>query len=449
MCLRGMRTRIFDVSHHLQLPLTQASGLVGLQDALIKLLLTGAGLDISTRYNTEFPYTITGKARIVTALYAGLDPAETWKSLCDRLAANPNDAAAFYDISLILRTTGQADAAETTLTGALSISRQYRITNGNGTGMHVLVFVTGGDFMANTPIEFLLDGSDTVITLYHVDETLDDLDDAPEHDIAFLAIGHSDANMPVLERMKMLLENWEVPVVNGAAHQIQELSRDGVAVKFVGEPSILAPISTRVERERIAAVASGAADIRSLYDEACFPVIVRPLDTHAGNGMEKLSRPEDLASYLGRFADEAFYVCPFVDYSKHDGKFRKQRVAMIDGKPYASHLAVSEHWMVHYLSAGMMTYADRRAEEARWMADFDTDFAVRHAEAFKALHRHIGLDYFAIDCAELSDGRLLLFEADNAMIVHSMDSAETFPYKVEPMRHLAKSFEQALSKRIA
>ena len=31
--------------------------------------------------------------------------------------------------------------------------------------------------------------------------------------------------------------------------------------------------------------------------------------------------------------------------------------------------------MVHYLSAGMAKYEDRRSEEAAWMSDFDSDFA--------------------------------------------------------------------------
>jgi hypothetical protein len=86
-------------------------------------------------------------------------------------------------------------------------------------------------------------------------------------------------------------------------------------------------------------------------------------------------------------------------------------------------------------------------EEAAWMADFDSDFAARHADAFEALHRRIGLDYFAIDCAEMADGRLLLFEADVAMIVHSMDSEVVFPYKKQPMNALFSAFENALAAR--
>ena len=80
------------------------------------------------------------------------------------------------------------------------------------------------------------------------------------------------------------------------------------------------------------------------------------------------------------------------------------------------------------------------------MEGFDADFAVRHADAFSALHRRIGLDYFGIDCAELPDGRLLLFEADVAMIVHDLDPEELFPYKKPAMHRLFAAFQAELAR---
>jgi len=59
-----------------------------------------------------------------------------------------------------------------------------------------------------------------------------------------------------------------------------------------------------------------------------------------------------------------------------------------------------------------------RAEEARFMAAFDTDFAVKHEVALRAIAERVGLEYFAIDCGETPDGRLLLF-GPIRMIVHA------------------------------
>ncbi|HMK67167.1 MAG TPA: hypothetical protein VK433_01370, partial [Stellaceae bacterium] len=130
-----------------------------------------------------------------------------------------------------------------------------------------------------------------------------------------------------------------------------------------------------------------------------------------------------------------------------DGLFRKYRIVLIEGRPYASHGAISSHWMIHYLNAGMRESAEKRAEEARWMAEFDHDFALRHGDALRALAERVGLDYFAIDCGETPDGRLLIFEVDVAMIVHAMDPPDLFPYKQPAMQKLFAAFRAMLGRR--
>ncbi|MBF0562614.1 MAG: hypothetical protein HQL37_11455 [Alphaproteobacteria bacterium] len=124
--------------------------------------------------------------------------------------------------------------------------------------------------------------------------------------------------------------------------------------------------------------------------------------------------------------------------------FRKYRIALIGGRPFVCHVAVGEHWMLHYLNAGMLDSAEKRAEEARVFATFDDDFARRHAVALRALVERVGLDYFVIDCAETRDGELLLFEADTAMIIHDMDPPDLFPYKSPQMKKVFAAFQAML-----
>ena len=126
--------------------------------------------------------------------------------------------------------------------------------------------------------------------------------------------------------------------------------------------------------------------------------------------------------------------------------FRKYRIALIAGRPYACHMGVSEHWMIHYLNAGMRESAAKRAEEARFMVEFDRDFARRHARAFATLAERVGLDYFGIDCGETPEGELLIFEADVAMIVHAMDPPDLFPYKQPQMRKVFDAFRALLGR---
>ena len=112
-------------------------------------------------------------------------------------------------------------------------------------------------------------------------------------------------------------------------------------------------------------------------------------------------------------------------------------------------MAISRHWMIHYLNADMIDNAQNRAEEARFMEDFDDDFGARHRKALREVARRSGLDYLIMDCGETPDGKLLIFEVGNAMIVHAMDPEDIFPYKTIQMRKLFGAFQAMLRKRAA
>jgi hypothetical protein len=118
----------------------------------------------------------------------------------------------------------------------------------------------------------------------------------------------------------------------------------------------------------------------------------------------------------------------------------------VDRRPYACHLAVCDEWKVWYLNADMSGSAEKRLEEELFMVRFDEDFGRRHAVALAEIATRIGLDYFAIDCAETRDGKLLVFEADNASIVHNMDPQDVFPYKAPQMRKIFDAFVAMLDK---
>jgi glutathione synthase/RimK-type ligase-like ATP-grasp enzyme len=80
------------------------------------------------------------------------------------------------------------------------------------------------------------------------------------------------------------------------------------------------------------------------------------------------------------------------------------------------------------------------------MANFEQGFAARHALALQAIAERMGMPYVAIDCAETRDGELLIFEVDNAMLVHAMDPVDMFPYKKPAMAKVFTAFRQMLEK---
>lgn len=392
---------------------------------------------------------IIGMQKIVSLIYAGGDVAPMWNELTQRIRADATDASALFDLATILQTMGRADEARQMFRSAVDLRRDFCVVHGNGQGPRLLAFVTPGDFMANTPLDFLLVDSDCVLWLHYVDAQTTELGDLPAHDVAFMAIGESTENAPVLARMRTLLADFNGPIMNNDPELISRLTRDGVSAMLAGEPSILSPSTYRVPREDLVAVGAGTKQLYKCAPGLTFSLVVRPISTHAGHGMERIADPSGLSAWLETEPAPEIYVAPFIDFRGADGLYNKQRIVFIQGKAFASHMALSEHWIVHYLSAGMAESPAKRAVEQAWMEDFDTDFAIRHKDSFDALYRRIGLDYFGIDCAELADGRLLVFELDVAMVVHNMDSATTYPYKQVAMRKLFDAFVDTLRNKAA
>ncbi|MBS0334658.1 MAG: hypothetical protein JSS35_17955 [Proteobacteria bacterium] len=385
-----------------------------------------------------------GLARLGRTVFEGVGLEAMFEGLRDRCLADAGDAGALMDLSTLVQMRGDREKGLELQAVAIGMSRFYRTVHGTGAGPKILMFVAPGDLMTNTPVDFLLEGSDAEITLCYLTDGLPDPASVPEHDIAFLAISQSEETAPALARLRGGFDAWPRPVVNGRPGLIAALSRDGVAGLFAGHPQVLCPATARADRARMIAAAAGISPLSHLHPDLAFPIIVRPIGSHAGNGLQKVADGAELAAYLAEQPAEAFFVASFFDYAGVDRLYRKLRVVFINGQPFLAHMAVSERWMVHYLNADMGEAANRR-EEAEMMATFDEGFAKRHAGAFDALVSTFGLDYFAIDCAETADGRLLVFEADVAMIVHALDPAELYPYKKPAMAKLFSAFIEAMS----
>jgi hypothetical protein len=386
---------------------------------------------------------ILGTAHLARLAFEQQDLEPTWDSLCNRVLLNAYDAAALLDMSIMLLIAGHREQSLQTQKAALQICKLYHLRRRNSHGMRVLVFMAPGDLMSNTPIDFLIEGTDINLMLYYVDRDTRRIEHVPAHDVAFLAISESPGNKPILENIGNLLRHWKKPILNNLPEQIMQLTRDGVAAKFNRIDSILAPKTARLSRQEVDALVQGTIQVSSPPENRGFPFIIRPIGTHAGEGMQKIDSLNDLSSFLYARSEQEFYLCPFIDYSNEDRLFRKYRIAFIQGKAFPSHMAISQHWMVHYLNANMAEHLSRRQEEESWFFNFD-EFALKNERAFAVISELIPLDYFVIDCSVLADGRLLLFEADTGMIVHDMDSVEIYPYKKTAMHKLFSAFEKSL-----
>jgi glutathione synthase/RimK-type ligase-like ATP-grasp enzyme len=388
---------------------------------------------------------LLGMAALMSKAYGGVDLAPLGIELVNRASNDPEDANALLDLSIIMQLDFAPEVAMDLQAQALQIRQCYSLPASDKEAVRVLALMAPGELMANAPLEFLVQDSDISLELCYVTADQPLPASLPEHDVVFVAVNESDANQPILHRIASMVESWPRPVLN-APHRIARLTRAGCHDLLRALPGVVAPAAVRVARETVERIAGAELAVSTVLEGTDFPIIVRPVNSHAGHGLSKLDDAAAVTDYLHKLDDGEFYLSPFIDYCSDDGLFRKYRVVLIAGQPYACHMALSTKWMVHYLNAGMADSAVKRAEEARWMETFASDFAQRHGLALRTIHESAGLDYLVIDCAETATGELLVFEIDSGAVVHAMDPEDVFPYKPPQMRKIFAAFRELLLK---
>jgi glutamate/tyrosine decarboxylase-like PLP-dependent enzyme/glutathione synthase/RimK-type ligase-like ATP-grasp enzyme len=409
-----------------------------IDDLLRETLMHGSAL------TTVSP--LIGLAALMRMVFEEKDLKPLAAELTARTQRNPLDANAMLDLSTILQLSFQRELALQVQKEALKIQRIFSIPAAvQPAKIRLLVIMGACDLLSNTPVECLLENSDIALDMLYVSHDLPFPETVPDHDVLFVAISESDENQPLLQDLNEILRDWPRPILN-SPDSIALLPRDFTGLLLGDISAVDMPPAARVSRVTLSAIATQQTALCDVLTRAEFPVIIRPFGSQAGRGLVKVEQASAIQDYLVAMTENEFYISPFVDYRAADGLFRKYRIVLIEGRPYICHLAISSNWLIHYLSAGMAESAEKRAEEQRGFANFDSDFALRHAPAFQAIYQRMGLDYLGIDCAETAAGDLLIFEVDSNMIIHAFDSVELFAYKQAQMQKVFAAFRTLLIK---
>ncbi|QPF94016.1 hypothetical protein [Bradyrhizobium commune] len=387
-----------------------------------------------------------GFAHLTRKAFEGVDLHPLRDQLLARIAEGTAQAGEGLDLSLIAQLLGEKEAGLVIQTEVLAFHQLFRTpSTAPKPGLRVLALAADIDMGGNTPIEFLLEGSDIeLLTLYVIKgsglpETL------PDHDVAIVVASDSEECREALTVIEQAAPRWPRPLLN-RPDLIGNLDRDKLYRLLADVPGLDIPATVHATRAQLLDLSQGRIVCGDITEELHFPMIARPRGSHAGVGLAKLDDAAALAAYLVERQEQDFFVARFVDYASPDGLYRKYRLAMVDGKPYACHMAIADRWDIWYLNAYMAFSEEKRAEEAVFMLDFDRAFAARHRHALDEMSRRVGLDYFIVDCAENQSGELLVFEADNTAVVHNMDSPVVFPYKPPQMRKIFAAFTAMLSR---
>lgn len=307
----------------------------------------------------------------------------------------------------------------------------------------VVVLNVRGTFQSNAPVELLLGAAVELYTLWvgGQPDQRDRLVRAVRSvgpDAVILAMGEDVRQNTAILEAGRIAELSDAPVINDAS-RIMRLSRSRVPGILAGLAGVVTPWCLAVGGPAVPASVAQVPDVA---------LLVRPVSSHAGHGLEKVSGREELRDYMQRVPEvDGYYVTRFVDYAGGDGLYRKYRVVFVDGEVYPVHLAIHDHWAIWYYNAAMERFPERRAEEARFMLDMADYFPFSVIGALHGIARRIGLDYFGLDFGVQADGTLVVFEVETGMIVHDRDDPEIFPYKSPAIAKARHAFEALIRRR--
>jgi glutathione synthase/RimK-type ligase-like ATP-grasp enzyme len=362
-----------------------------------------------------------------------------------KIANGTAGAGEGLDLSLISQLLGEKQAGLAIQAEVLAFHQLFRSPCSIAKPkLRVLALAAAMDMGGNTPIEFLLEHSGIELLTLYVVAGVELPASLPDHDVAIVIASDSEECRDALRKIERAAPRWPRPLLN-PPQLVGNLDRDKLHRRLHGIEGLDIPETTSLTRAQLSDLSRPSGEAAGVATDVEFPIIVRPRGSHAGSGLAKVDDRPALRRYLTeRSEEQEFFVSRFVDYSSGDGLFRKYRIAFVDGRAYACHMAIADRWDIWYLNAGMAFSESKRLEEANFMRTFDRGFAVRHARALAAMADRVGLDYFTVDCAENKRGELLIFEADNTAVVHNMDSPDMFPYKAPQMRAIFEAFAAML-----
>lgn len=302
------------------------------------------------------------------------------------------------------------------------------------------VLVLWGAGLGNIPIEHLLPRKSVTRVVCVIEYARpEELARLPDYDLVFNAIGDPDVMDPVAEPMARFLRTCDKPLIN-AAQAVLRTARHRMPDLLGGLEHVVVPRTDRVE-------SAALRETLNALPQERFPVLLRPIGSHGGDHLDKLESQADVAGFEP-WPSPYYYLTDYVDYASGDGEFRKYRVLFVDRQPYAYHMAVASHWIVHHDTAGMQHEAWKRREEQAFLADPRQVLGDKAAAAVEAIGRALDLDYGGVDFSVLPDGKVLVFEANATMLAHPEEAGGVYDYKNPYVRKICDAFDAMLARRV-
>jgi glutathione synthase/RimK-type ligase-like ATP-grasp enzyme len=292
---------------------------------------------------------------------------------------------------------------------------------------------------SNVPLEPAID--DKVFQKWTLAaEFFDPKADLPPHDVVFNSVGDADNCGAALTAVTEILARTSVRVLNHP-RRVGNTGRAENARRLGQIPGVVTPRTEAWPRDALLASGGAGALTRAGFT---WPLLLRSPGFHAGQNFVKVEAPEDLQSAAANLPGASLFVIQFLDTRSQDGKIRKYRVMMVDGRLYPLHVAVSASWKVHYFSADMADRPEHRAEDEAFLTDMPRVLGPRAMQALERIREILGLDYGGIDFALDGQGAVVVFEANSTMVILQPDQGERWMYRVAPVRRVRDAVHRML-----
>jgi tetratricopeptide (TPR) repeat protein len=286
---------------------------------------------------------------------------------------------------------------------------------------------------ADLPIDFMFDGAR--FDMIFVYPAMAD-GPPPPHDVVFNAIADPDLAEEEFDSVADYARRHHLSLVNPPLN-LPRTRRDKLFDLVRGMDGLIVPHTIRLSRAEIEAI--------NRIDGA---KLVRTAGTHGGEALERVETAAELADFVAHHDAAFYYLTDYVDYRSSDGYFRKYRFIFIDRKVHSYHLAIMDHWKVHYWRADMVADQARRDEEEAFMRGRDGAIPAQAFARVEEIGRRLDLDYAGLDCSLMADGRLVIFEANAAMLVHLNDDPKAYPYKHELVPHIRDAMSALILDKV-
>jgi glutathione synthase/RimK-type ligase-like ATP-grasp enzyme len=401
----------------------------------------GRAKEVFAEAVARYPNDAMTRVNLANLLIKNEEPALARQHLEYALKIDANFRPAHAGLAFVLPRVGETELARwhgsIAFQGSCLVAAKYR---GDAAPIRVLELIStsGG----NVRIRNFL--SDRVFQRYLVTaEFYDASAPLPPHDLVVNAIGDADLAAAALAGAAELLSHTDAPVINAPA-AVTRTGRAEIAGRLASIPGVVTARTAMLDRRLL----EGANALAALTGAGfSFPLLLRSPGFHGGEHFVRIESADELPAALDALPGRELLAIEYLDARSADGKCRKYRVMMIDGRLYPLHCAVSRHWKIHFFSAEMADFPEHRAEDAMFLADMEAVLGPRAMAALEAIQATLGLDYGGIDFGLDQQGNVLLFEANATMVILPPGAEAKWDYRRSAVERVCRAVHAMLIAR--